>query len=256
MTQKPLITVVVPSYQQGQFLEAAIESIVSQQLPIELMILDGGSTDESVDIIKRWAPHITYWRSHKDKGQSNAINEGIAKGSAPYVCWLNSDDWFLAEGLATLVAVLEQHPDIPMVYGRVWNVEQTKQKRSPIWVEPFSERRLALRCIISQPGTLIRRTVWEGLQGLNESLHMVMDYDLWWRVFKQYGEPKFIDTYVAVNREHDATKTNTKRALHYQEAIRIIGQHHGSVPLKWWLYQPYAVWFKTLLNKINLYMNT
>lgn len=251
MTTKPLITVAVPSYQQGQFLEAALESIISQQLPIELMVLDGGSTDQSVDIIQQWSSHITYWRSHKDKGQSNAINEGIAKGSAPYVCWLNSDDWFLPEGLSRLVSVLEEDPKAPMAYGRVWNVQQANQKRNPIWVEPFNERRLALRCIISQPGTLIRRTVWEELQGLDESLHMAMDYDLWWRIFKHFGEPAFVDAFVAVNREHAATKTNTKRFLHYQEAMRIIDRNYGRIPLKWWLYQPYAVWFKTLWNKLE-----
>lgn len=244
----PLITVAVPSFQQGQFLEAALKSITSQQLPIELMVLDGGSTDQSVAVIQQFESSLTYWRSHKDQGQSNAINEGIAKGKAPYVCWLNSDDWFLPTGLMQLVDALEKNPDAPMAYGRVWNVQDHTQKRLPIWVEPFNERRMSLRCIISQPGTLIRRHVWEALQGLNESLHMVMDYDLWWRIYKQFGPPIFVDDFVAVNREHAATKTSTKRALHYQEAIRIIRNHHGKVPLKWWLYQPYAVWFKTLLN--------
>ena len=244
----PLITVAVPSFQQGPFLEQALTSILSQQLPIELMIMDGGSTDNSSDIIRHFAPNLTYWRSHRDKGQSNAINEGISKGTAPYVCWLNSDDWFLPNGLAALLQALEKSPDAPMAYGRVWNVQQSNQRRQPIWVEPFSEKRLALRCIISQPGTLMRRSVWEALQGLNESLDMVMDYDLWWRSYKRFGAPVFINDFVAVNRDHAATKTNTKRFLHYQEAIRIIQELHGRVPLKWWLYQPYAVWFKTLCN--------
>ena len=249
MTPPPLITIAMPSYQQGQFLEAALESIVSQQLPIELFVLDGGSTDTSLEILQKWDPYISAWRSHADQGQSNAINEGIAKGTAPYVCWLNSDDWFLPNSLAKLVEALDKNPSAPMVYGRVWNVKQSSQLQKPIWVEPFNERRLALRCIISQPGTLIRRSVWETLGGLNESLQMVMDYDLWWRVYKQFGAPTFLDEFVAVNRDHDATKTNTKRRLHYQEAMRIIKQHYGSVPLKWWLYQPYAVWFKTLCHR-------
>ena len=95
----------------------------------------------------------------------------------------------------------------------------------------------------------MRRSVWEALQGVNESLDMVMDYDLWWRIYKRFGAPIFVNDFVAVNREHATTKTNTKRALHYQEAIHIIRKHHGHVPLKWWLYQPYAVWFKTFYNR-------
>ena len=120
-------------------------------------------------------------------------------------------------------------------------------KKSSVWVEPFSEQRLALRCIISQPGTLIRRSAWEAVQGLDPDLHMVMDYDLWWRLFKAYGPFVFLDDFVAVNREHACTKTKTKRRLHYKEAIQIVRKHHGRVPLKWWLLQPYAVWFKSIM---------
>ncbi len=115
-----------------------------------------------------------------------------------------------------------------------------------MWVEPFSERRLALRCIVSQPATLIRRTAWEAVGGVDESLHMAMDYDLWWRLYKAFGPLHFVDDFVAANREHADTKTKTKRRLHYREAIQVVRKHHGHVPLKWWLAQPYAVWFRTM----------
>jgi glycosyltransferase involved in cell wall biosynthesis len=244
----PLVTVAVPSFNQGQFLDDALASIFSQNVPIEVFVLDGGSVDNSLAVIQKWQHKLAWWRSVKDNGQAAAINEGIAKGTAPYVCWLNSDDWFLENGLKQLVSALEKAPKAPAVYGRAWNViEQSKQKQ-PVWVEPFSEHRLALRCIISQPATLIRRDAWEAIGGVDASLHMAMDYDLWWRLYK-LGEPlHFLDEFVAVNREHALTKTKTQRRLHYREAMEVVRKHHGSIPLKWWLAQPYAVWYKSVFG--------
>lgn len=244
----PLVTVAVPSFNQGQFLDAALSSIFEQATPVEVFVLDGGSTDNSLDVIRKWEHRLAGWRSAPDDGQAAAINEGIAQGRAPYVSWLNSDDWFLPGGLQALVDALEAHPAAPAVYGRAWNVVHESGRRYPVWVEPFSERRLALRCIISQPATLIRRSAWDAVGGTDPSLHMVMDYDLWWRLFKSAGPLQFIDTFVAVNRVHADTKTKTQRRLHYSEAMAIVRKHHGKVPLKWWLVQPYAVWFKSLMG--------
>lgn len=95
----PLVTIAVPSFNQGRFLDDALASIFRQEIEVEVFVLDGGSTDESVRVLERWAPLLAGWRSGPDGGQAAAINEGIARGRAPYVCWLNSDDWFLPGGL-------------------------------------------------------------------------------------------------------------------------------------------------------------
>lgn len=244
----PLVTIAVPSFNQGRFLSDALASIFQQQVPVEVFVLDGGSSDNSVDVIKKWEPQLAGWRSRVDDGQASAINEGIALGSAPFVCWLNSDDWFLPGGLLTLLGESQVHPESPAVYVRSWNVVQKTGKRAPVWVEHFDESRLALRCIVSQPATLIRRSAWNAVGGLDGQLHMAMDYDLWWRLYKQVGALHFVDDFVAVNRDHDATKTKTLRRRHYQEAMAVVLKHHGRVPLKWWLAQPYAVWFKSIIG--------
>ena len=245
---EPLVTIVVPSYNQGRFLDDALTSIFEQKVSVEVFVLDGGSSDNSVEVIRKWEHKLAGWRSHADYGQAAAINEGIAQGKAPYVCWLNSDDWFVSGGLEKLLGELQKHTNVPAVYGRAWNVVEESGRQYPVWVEPFKERRLALRCIISQPATLIRRSAWEAVGGVDAKLHMAMDYDLWWRLFKSAGPLHFVDDFVAVNREHEDTKTKTQRRLHYKEAMKVVRKHYGSVPLKWWLAQPYSVWFKSLFG--------
>lgn len=247
-----LITVVIPSYNQGRYLEETLRSVFEQNLSLEVYVVDGGSNDNSVEIIKKWAPRLAGWRSRPDEGQSAAINEGVAAGSAPFVCWLNSDDYFLPDKLCYLLNALEDNTQSAVAYGRIMNKVESSGRTSPAWVEPFNEKRLAIRNIISQPGTLIRRKAWEAVGGLNRALDMSMDYDLWWRLYKQYGELLFVDELIAVNREHCNTKTQTRRVMHYRAAIGVVKKHYGKVPLKWWLYQPYAVWYKSVLNRLQM----
>ena len=116
-------------------------------------------------------------------------------------------------------------------------------------MRPFSERWMAQLNIVSQPGTLVRRSAWEAAGGVDEKLHMAMDYDLWWRLFRQAGVPAFVDDFVAVNRVHPATKTGTQRREHYREAMDVVRRHYGRVPLKWYLAQPYAVWYRSRVGR-------
>jgi GT2 family glycosyltransferase len=247
LTPDPLITVAIPSLNQGRFLSDALESVFKQGLPIEVFVADGGSTDETPLVLDRWKSRLAGWRSHPDKGQAAAINEAIARGSAPYVCWLNSDDLLLPNGLAALIDALTEHPEWPAAYGEAWNVSENLTRRSQVRTQPFSERHLAVRCIICQPATLIRRAAWEKVGGLDETLHVAMDYDLWWRLFRSGGPLGYVKKDIALNREHPATKTRTNRRRHYQEAIAVVRRHHGRVPVRWWLAWPFSVWMRSLL---------
>lgn len=249
MDAAPQVTVAVPSFNQGRYLDRALASIFEQQCPVEVFVCDAGSTDESLDVIRKWEPRLAGWRSHRDAGQSAAINEGIARGKAPYVAWLNSDDWLLPGAFARLAAALEAHLHAPMAYGRVWNVDDRTGRRKPILVRPFRESLMAQLNIVSQPGTLVRRSAWEAVGGLDGALHMAMDYDLWWRLYRRFAAPAFVDAFVAVNREHGGTKTATQRRRHYREAMAVVRKHYGRVPLKWWIAQPYAVWYRSLVGR-------
>lgn len=243
---KPLITVAVPSLDQGGYLETCMRSLFDQGVELEVCVADGGSSDKSVEVIRRWQDSLLYWRSSPDDGQAAAINECIARGNAPFVCWLNGDDRLLPNGLIALVQALESRPESPAAYGKVWN--DRKGRLRPVRVEPFDEYRLSVHCIISQPGTLIRRHAWEAVGGLREDLHMAMDYDLWWRLYRDFGRLLYVDSFVAVNRDTPRCKTNMYRRLHYREAMSVVRRHRGRLPIKWWIAQPYAVWFRTVWN--------
>lgn len=250
MGAAPRVTVAVPSFNQGRYLANALDSIFAQEIPVEVFVLDAGSTDDSLEVIRRFEDRLAGWRSRSDAGQSAAVNEGIAMGHAPYVCWLNSDDWLLPGALARLTEELDRHADAAMAYGRVWNhVEASGQRKRNFEVHPFSERLMAQFNIVAQPATLIRRSAWEAVGGVDESLHMAMDYDLWWKLFKRFGPPRFVDAHLAVNRRHADTKTSTQRRLHYREAMAVVRKHHGRVPLKWWLAQPVMVWYRSLIGR-------
>lgn len=245
----PRVTVVIPSLNQGRYLRRALDSVLAQDVPVEVFLLDAGSIDETPELIRAYERRLAGWRSHADGGQAAAINEGVALGTAPFVCWLNSDDWLLEGALARLVAALDAQPRAPMAYGRAWHYVERTGKRRPVFVRPFGEWLMARVNIVCQPATLVRRSAWEAVGGVDEKLHMAMDYDLWWRLYREVGKPAFVDAYVAVNREHEATKTASKRREHYREAIEVVRRHYGRVPFKWWLAQPYAVWYRSLVGR-------
>jgi len=245
--QAPLITVVVPSFNQGQYLEAALLSILEQDIPVQVFVMDGGSTDDSVEIIKRYEHRLSGWRSHKDDGQSSAINEGVALGSAPYVCWLNSDDFYYPGALKSLYDAIEGTHSA-FVYGKCWNVSESGKKVVPYVTLPFTPYLFANYCFICQPGTLMRRNDWERVNGLDSSLQMAMDYELWWKFAKSGAQPIYHRKFVAATRSHEQTKTHNNGAQHYQESIKVVKQYWGRIPLKWRFTLP----LMNLLRKLRI----
>jgi glycosyltransferase involved in cell wall biosynthesis len=235
---KPLVTVAIPSFNQAEFLEQALQSVFEQDLPLEVIVLDGGSTDGSLDIIQRWQHRLDGWRSEPDAGQAAAINEGVARGTAPYVCWLNSDDFFYPRGLARLIETLCCDLRFPFTYGNCWTVSANGNRRSPYITLPFSSRMLANYCFIAQPATLVRRSAWAAIGGVREELDLAFDYDLWWRLYLRFGRPAQSDAFVAATRRHPATKTATRTDQHYDESMALVQEHWGSVPAKWHLTRP------------------
>lgn len=159
-------------------------------------------------------------------------------GSAPYVCWLNSDDYFYPGGLKKLLHTLKSQPDKQYAYARCWTVSKSGQKLLPYLTLPFSPRLFANFCFIAQPATLITRAAWMQAGGVNEDMQLAFDYDLWWRLYRAYGKPAYCKEFAAATRLHKDTKTANQPTLHYQESMEVVKRNWGSVPLKWRVAQP------------------
>lgn len=248
----PLCTVAVPSLNQGAFLERTLQSVFEQDVPVEVMLMDGGSTDSSRDVIDRWRPHLAFVRSQRDAGQADAVNEGIALGSAPFVCWLNSDDSFEPGALRALSDALISRPDAPAAFGRARVVDSRDRNRGLYPTGKFDIKRLARFCFIAQPASLIRRSAWQAVGGLDTSLSLAFDFDLWWRLYRWGGPLVFVDRVVARTRMHLDTKTVRHPLLHYRESFRVLKGHYGRVPLTWYAKAPLSIGWRIFASKFLL----
>jgi len=235
---RPRVTVALPSLNQGRFLETALRSIFSQPIPKEVMVADGGSTDDTLHVIERWKHRLTWFRSGPDNGQASAINEAIRRGRAPLVCWLNSDDLFLPGGLCALVAAIEARPSAAVAHGDCLRLDEQGQVIGKYRTGPVTVRGLSRRNIVPQPASIIRRTAWESVGGLNEDLPLSLDYDLWWRLLHAGAQFEYFNVKVAAARAHPAAKTVRQRREFYTECMSVVRRHHGSLPFIWRLTQP------------------
>jgi glycosyltransferase involved in cell wall biosynthesis len=182
----PLVTIVTPSYNQAPFLEATIRSVLEQDYPaIEYLVVDGGSTDGSAEIIQRYAYRLAWWVSEKDRGQTDAINKGFARANGQILAWLNSDDTYLPGAVRQAVEFLQSHPEAGMVYGDCFfiNAEGRRIGRFPAAQTDY--RRLRQGYVhIPQQASFWRADLWRQVGPLDDSFFFAMDYDLWVRLAK------------------------------------------------------------------------
>lgn len=247
----PLCTIAVPSLNQGAFLDRTLKSIFEQDVPVEVMLMDGGSSDGSQEVINRWKPRLAFWRIGKDAGQATAINEGIALGSAPFVCWLNSDDIFEPGALRALIDALMGSPAAPAVYGRARIIDARDRHLGEYRTRRFRVDRLAQSCFIAQPATLIRRSAWQAVGGLDTSYCLAFDFDLWWRLYHFGGPFEFVERIVAGTRAHVDTKTVRRPMHHYREAFKVVSKHYGYVPWLWYAKAPLSIGWRLAVSKLS-----
>lgn len=215
------ISIVTPSFNQGEYLEQTIDSVLSQEYSdLEYIIIDGGSTDNSVEIIKKYSKYIKYWVSEKDAGQSDAINKGLKKASGEIINWINSDDWYTS---GTLLKVGEAFEDDSVnVFGGRSNIIENghvlyQNKGTDIY--DSIEKTIGF-ARIDQPETFFRKTCIDQIGLLNINFHYVMDRDWWIRYLLQFGLNNIKKTSdILVNfRSHDTSKTNTSLEKFDKEA--------------------------------------
>jgi glycosyltransferase involved in cell wall biosynthesis len=230
MATLPTITIVTPSYQQAEFLERTMNSVLRQDYPaLEYIVLDGGSTDGSVDIIKRYAGRLKYWRSGKDAGQSAAINEGLKMAQGDIVGWLNSDDTLAADALFRIGRFYAENPRTDLVYGNTHLIDAQDRVIRRLVSTKTSAFELAHfnRDIWSQPGTTWRRSLHDKIGYLDESLHLFMDGDWWIRVARQFNITR-LPAHLGNLRIHPLTKSTTRLDTAAADD-RVLEQRYGTI---------------------------
>ena len=228
------ISIITPSYNQGEFLEETITSILDQNYPnLEFIIIDGASTDNSVEIIKKYEKHLTYWSSEKDGGQTQAINKGLKRATGSIVNWINSDDTLAPNTLIRINQLFEQHPNAGLIHGKTMVFNDSLENKQS-YVERGSGSKAtnlqALgRIVFPQPSAFFKREVIEKFGLLNETLQYGMDYDLFVRIAGNYdiiGTDELFSYY----RLHSTSKSTTSTPLFYQDWNQTFCQLLRSLP--------------------------
>lgn len=218
----PLVSIVIPSLNQAAYLELTILSVLGQDYPhLEAIVVDGGSTDGSADIIKSYAPRLAWWVSEKDAGQADAINKGMARAKGEIVAWLNSDDFLLPGAVRAAVRTFERHPEVNLVYADMLAVDERGQTINILRYHQLALEDLLCFQIIGQPAVFMRRAAFERAGGLDPSYHFLLDHHLWIRIAAQ-GRILHVPQTWAAARYHPAAKNRAQASEFGREAFRIL----------------------------------
>ena len=217
-----LISIITPSYNQAKYLEQTILSVLNQDhSSIEYIVVDGASTDGSVEVIKRYADKLAHWESVKDHGQADAINKGFARVKGEIVAWLNSDDYYLPGTISAAVKVFEENPDVVLVYGNMLAVDENGQTFNTLTYKQLTLEDLLCFQIIGQPAVFMRRTALQQTSGLDLTFHFLLDHLLWIQLAK-HGKILHVNKTWSAARYHAEAKNVAKAAEFGREAFRIL----------------------------------
>lgn len=229
MSELPLVSIVTPSFNQARYIEATIQSVLGQTYPrIEYLIVDGGSTDGTVEVIKKYAGRIGWWVSEPDQGQTDAINKGFARAKGDILAWLNSDDTYEPGAVAAAVKYLLEHPDVGMVYGDCNFINEEGRVIGRFGAAQTDYRLLRQGYVhIPQQTMFFRADLWKQVGPLDPSFYFAMDYDLWTRLAAR-TQLKYVRQTWANFRLHTSGKTIAADDRCWPEMIRVHYRDGGS----------------------------
>ncbi|MFN8629645.1 MAG: glycosyltransferase family 2 protein [Chloroflexota bacterium] len=230
----PLVTIVTPTLNQGQFIEATMRSVRGQTYTkFEHIVADAGSSDETLEILQQWqSQYPMRWRSEPDRGMYDGVNKGLLAARGAIHCYLNSDDLFFPWTLQTVVRFFEQHPDVDVVFGDAINVDDVTHREHVRVMPPFDLDRLVNVWPLPQPATFWRSRVTEQLGGFDSTLRYVGDWDFFIRAGQRFTVVK-IDEFLAVERRHLASKTLGQADPMAAETVRMLARYGTeSAPLR------------------------
>jgi glycosyltransferase involved in cell wall biosynthesis len=223
MPSLPLVSIITPSFNQVRYFEATIKSVLGQDYPhIEYIIVDGNSTDGSVDVIKKHSGRLAWWVSEQDKGQTDAINKGFNRATGEILAWINSDDTYNPGAVSQAVKYLIENPEVGLVYADCNFIDEDDQIIGKFNAAQTNLRRLREGYVhIPQQTVFFRATYWKELGPLDPSFYFAMDYDLWTRIAAR-APLKYLAGHTWANfRLHTSGKTVAADDRCWPEMIRV-----------------------------------
>jgi len=229
---QPTISIVTPSFNQGRFIERTIRSVLTQEVAgLEYFIADGGSTDETLDIIRRYGDGLSFV-SEIDKGQTDGVNKGISATTGDIIGWLNSDDIYYPGAVAAVLEYFATHPDTDVVYGDAFYIDECDKILEPYYTEDWDYGRFQKLCYLCQPSVFFRRRLVKKVGLLDDSLSYCMDYEYWLRLgaLKHFDRMRRV---LAGSRMYASNKTLGSRLAVSREINDMLLQRMGDVPDEW-----------------------
>lgn len=225
-------SIITPSFNQGKFIERTIQSVLQQEGDIEYIVIDGGSTDETLSILKSYASNLHYI-SEKDHGQAHAVNKGLQISSGDVIGWLNSDDIYYSDTLKKIADFFARHPDIDVVYGGAYHIDANDQILETYPTRPWDLNYLMQECYLSQPAVFWRRSLISTVGLLDEQLHFCMDYEYWLRLGLKGARFVYLTEILAGSRLYPQTKTMSSPLKATEETLKMLKRKLGYVPQRW-----------------------
>lgn len=237
----PRLSVVTPSFDQAQFIERTLRSVLDQRVDsLEYVVCDGGSTDGTLDILRRYEDRLR-WVSERDGGQAEAVNKGLSLTSGEVIGWLNSDDIYCPGALEYVCAFFDEHPDVDIVYGDANHIDEEDLVIEPYYTEDWDYERFKDVCFVCQPAVFFRRRIVSRHGLLDRSLRYCMDYEYWLRIGATTPFVR-LPRIVAGSRMYRTNKTIGSRVAVHAEINGMLKRTIGMVPTRWLYNYAFAVY--------------